>query len=187
MALEQFAYLAEIIGVVVVTTSLIYLAKQVRQNNKQLESQSYQAWVASNLQINMSMSDPALSAIIAEGNSDSANLSDKSYVAYAMSHLAIMQMAQAADYLYRSGSLDRHLWEGEMNRAAGILAMPGVRQWWDAAAIRNSLKDLSGKWSLRDRISHIGPGILNAGTFAPRTLRTSRQVYRQALITGNLE
>ena len=132
MTLEQFAYLAEIIGVVVVVVSLIYLAQQVRQNNKQLESQSYQAWVASNLQINMSISDPALSAIIAEGNSDSANLSDKSYVAYAMSHLAIMQMAQAADYLYRSGSLDRDLWEGEMNRAAGILAMPGVRQWWDA-------------------------------------------------------
>ena len=132
MTLEQFAYLAEIIGVVVVIASLIYLAKQVRQNSKQLESQSYQAWVASNLQINMSISDPALSAIIAEGNSDSANLSDKSYVAYAMSHLAIMQMAQAADYLYRSGSLDRDLWEGEMNRAAGILAMPGVRQWWDA-------------------------------------------------------
>ena len=37
-----------------------------------------------------------------------------------------------SDYLYRSGSLDRELWEGEMNRAAGILAMPGVRQWWDA-------------------------------------------------------
>ena len=132
MALEQYAYLAEIIGVVVVTVSLIYLAQQVRQNSKQLESQSYQAWVASNLQINMAMSDPALSAIVAEGNLDSANLSDKSYVAYAMSHLAIMQMAQAADYLYRSGSLDRELWEGEMNRAAGILAMPGVRQWWDA-------------------------------------------------------
>ncbi len=132
MALEQYAYLAEIIGVIVVTVSLIYLAQQVRQNSKQLESQSYQAWVASNLQINMGMSDPALSAIVAEGNLDSANLSDKSYVAYAMSHLAVMQMAQAADYLYRSGSLDRELWEGEMNRAAGILAMPGVRQWWDA-------------------------------------------------------
>ena len=70
MTLEQFAYLAEIIGVVVVIVSLIYLAQQVRQNNKQLESQSYQAWVASNLQINMSMSDSALSAIIAEGNSE---------------------------------------------------------------------------------------------------------------------
>ena len=43
-----------------------------------------------------------------------------------------MQMAQSTDYLYRSGSLDRELWEAEMSRAAGILAAPGVRQWWDA-------------------------------------------------------
>jgi hypothetical protein len=85
MALEQYAYLAEIVGV-----------------------------------------------LVAKGNFDSAKLDDESYVAYAMSHLAMMQMAQAADYLYRSGSLDRELREGEMNRAAGILAMPGVRQWWDA-------------------------------------------------------
>lgn len=132
MALEQYAYLAEILGALVVTASLLYLSMQVRQNSKQLESQSYQAWVASNLQINMSMADPELSAIVAKGNFDSANLDENSYVAYAMSHLAMMQMAQAADYLYRSGSLDRELWEGEINRAAGILAMPGVRQWWDA-------------------------------------------------------
>ena len=132
MALEQYAYIAEIIGVLLVTASLLYLAKQVRQNSKQLESQSYQAWVASNVHINMSMADPELSAIVAKGNYDSANLDDESYVAYAMSHLALLQMAQAADYLYRSGSLDRELWEGEMNRAAGILTMPGVRQWWDA-------------------------------------------------------
>jgi len=130
--LEQTAYLADIIGVAVIVASLIYLAKQVRQNSRQLESQSYQAWVASNVHINMSMADPQLSAIVAKGNLDSANLDQESYVAYAMSHLAMMQMAQAADYLFRSGSLDRELWEGEMDRAAGILAMPGVRQWWDA-------------------------------------------------------
>ena len=49
-----------------------------------------------------------------------------------MMNIGIMQMAQATDYLYRSGSLDPELWEAEMNRAAAILAMPGVRQWWDA-------------------------------------------------------
>jgi len=130
--LEQTAYLADIIGVILIVVSLVYLAKQIRQNNRQLESQSYQAWVASNLQINMAMANPELSAIVAKGNFDSANLDQGSYVAYAMSHLAMMQMAQAADYLYRSGTLDRELWEGEMDRAAGILAMPGVRQWWDA-------------------------------------------------------
>ncbi len=41
-------------------------------------------------------------------------------------------MARPTNYLYRSGSLDRGLWDAEMNRAAGILAFPGVRQWWDA-------------------------------------------------------
>ena len=76
MALEQFAYIAEIIGVLVVTASLLYLAKQVSHNTKQLETQSYQAWVASNVHINMSMADPKISAIIAKGNFNSANLDD---------------------------------------------------------------------------------------------------------------
>ena len=49
-----------------------------------------------------------------------------------MWHLSLMQMAQTTDYLYQAGSLDRDLWESEINRAAGILAAPGVRQWWDA-------------------------------------------------------
>jgi hypothetical protein len=53
-------------------------------------------------------------------------------IAYATLNMSVMQMAQSTDYLYRSGSLDRELWEAEMNRAAGILAFPGVRQWWDA-------------------------------------------------------
>jgi hypothetical protein len=30
------------------------------------------------------------------------------------------------------GSLNKELWESEMDRAAGILSIPGVRQWWDA-------------------------------------------------------
>ena len=76
MALEQYAYIAEIVGVLVVTASLLYLAKQVRQNSKQLESQSYQAWVDSNVQINMSMADPKLSAIVAKGNFDSTKFTD---------------------------------------------------------------------------------------------------------------
>ena len=41
-------------------------------------------------------------------------------------------MAQSTDYLYRSGALDRELWEAEMNRASLLLSLPGVRQWWEA-------------------------------------------------------
>ena len=115
-----------------VIAGIVFLGFELQQNNKQLELQSYQGWVTANLQLNMALTDPTLSEIIALGNIDSANLSEGSFVSFAMWNMGVMQMVQAVDYLYRSGSLDRNLWEAEINRAAGILSVPGVRQWWDA-------------------------------------------------------
>ncbi len=122
----------EFIGAIAIVVTLTYLAVQLRQNTASVRASAYQEWVTSNVEIDLSMSNPAQSEIIDKGNYDSSNLTRETYVAYAMTHLAIMQMAQSTDYLYRSGSLDRELWEAEMNRVAGILAAPGVRQWWDA-------------------------------------------------------
>jgi len=94
--------------------------------------QSYQAWQAANVQINVAFSHQLAAEAASFGNRDSRNLTEVTYVTHAMVHLAMMQMAQSTDYLYRSGLLDRELWEAEMNRAAGVLAQTGVRQWWDA-------------------------------------------------------
>ncbi len=80
----------------------------------------------------MALTNPTQSQIVALGNADSANLNNDSYISFAMWNMGLMQMAQATDYLYRSGSLDEELWSTEINRAAGILAQPGVRQWWDS-------------------------------------------------------
>ncbi len=46
MTLEQYAYLAEIAGVVVIVVMLIYLTVQVRQRAELLRSESRQAQVA---------------------------------------------------------------------------------------------------------------------------------------------
>lgn len=45
MSLEQLAYLAEIIGIVVVVVSLIYLARQLRQNTEALRVGAAGSWV----------------------------------------------------------------------------------------------------------------------------------------------
>jgi hypothetical protein len=110
------------------------LAQQVRQNNRQLEVQSYQSWVAANLELNMAATDQLSSQALAQGAADSSKLSAESFICFAMWYMGVMQMAQATDYLYRSGSLDEELWRAEINRAAGLLTLPGVRQWWDAGA-----------------------------------------------------
>jgi hypothetical protein len=127
--LAQMMTLLANFGVIV---GIVFLAFELRQNNQQLALQSYQAWVAANMQINAALMNPEISAITAAGNEDSRNLSRDTFVVHAMSQLAMFQMAQSTDYLYRSGALDRDLWQAEMSRAAGILSLPGVRQWWDA-------------------------------------------------------
>lgn len=115
-----------------VVAGIVFLAYELRQNSQQLELQSYQSWVEANMQINTTLADPELSAIVSRGHADSRNLSSDSYIAYAMAHMSMLQMAQSAHYLYLSGALDKELWEAEMNRAAGVITLPGVRQWWDA-------------------------------------------------------
>lgn len=129
----------EFFGSIAVFATLAYLAVQVRHskaateaNTKSLNLQAYQAWQAANHQINMAISNPAQSEICARGHIDSSNLTFETWVSYAMTHLSLFQMAQSADFLYRAGLLDQELWEAEMNRAAGFLGGPGVRQWWDA-------------------------------------------------------
>ena len=115
-----------------VIAGILFLALELRQNTKQLQLQSYQSWVAANLEINTAIANPELAAIVSRGHSDSANLTNESYIAYAMFHLSMLQMAQSTHYLYLQGSLDKELWQSEMDRAALIISMTGVRQWWDA-------------------------------------------------------
>ncbi|MGD8416350.1 MAG: hypothetical protein PVH91_04780 [Pseudomonadales bacterium] len=129
----------EFLGAIAVVVTLVYLAIQVRHskvateaNTKSLNLQAYQTWQAANLQINLGLSNPAQSEIYMRGAGDSSNLTFETQVSFAQMNLTIFQMAQSADYQYRSGLLDEELWEAEMNRAAGLLAIPGVRQWWDA-------------------------------------------------------
>jgi hypothetical protein len=115
-----------------VIAGIIFLAVELRQNTKQLKLQSYQSWVAANLEINTAIANPELAAIVSRGHPDSSNLNKESYIAYAMFHMSMLQMAQSTHYLYLQGSLDEELWRSEMDRAALIISMGGVRQWWDA-------------------------------------------------------
>jgi len=133
---EKLANWLQIGGNLGILAGLVLVAVEINQNTASVQGSAYQQWVAANMELNMAATDPTLSHLFVLGNADSANLSNESFVSFAMWNLGLMQMAQATDYLYRTGSLDRDLWETEINRAAGILAFPGVRQWWDAGGER---------------------------------------------------
>jgi hypothetical protein len=132
MASEKLNRWLTLVANFAVVAGIVFLAVELQQNTHQLRLQSYQAWQGANTDINMTIADPELSAIVARGHTDSRNLSKDEYIAYAMYHMSLLQMAQSTHYLYLQGALDEELWESEMDRAAGILTLNGVRQWWDA-------------------------------------------------------
>ena len=147
-----------------VLTGIIFFAFELRQNTKQLKIQSYQSWVESNMQINTMLTNPSHSKATALGVLDSANLNQDNFVAFAYIMMSLMQMVQSANYLYQSGSLDYELWNSEMNRAAGFLNYPGVRQWWDAGGksqlmpsfveLVESLETTMDSWSWNENIGY---------------------------------
>lgn len=111
---------------------LIFVAVQIRQNTGAQRAAAYQAWLGTNAQLNMALSGGELSRTIATGHLHPEKLTADNNIAYAMWVMSFMQMVQATDYLYRQGVVDRSLWDTEIQRAAGHLNLPGVRQWWDA-------------------------------------------------------
>ena len=128
-SLNQWLTLMANIGVL---SGIVFLAVELQQNTHQLKLQSYQAWQAVNSEINMAITDPELSAIVSSGHKGSTKLTKDNYIAYAMYHMSLMQMAQSTHYLYLQGAIDEELWRAEINRAALIVSLGGVRQWWDA-------------------------------------------------------
>ena len=115
-----------------VLLGLIFVAIQIKQNTAALRGAAYQSWLATNTGLNMAITSGNLGAVLAAGHADPKNLSEDTFIPYAMWVMSFMQMAQATDYLYRAGAIEHNLWEIEIQRAAGHLGIPAVRQWWDA-------------------------------------------------------
>jgi hypothetical protein len=132
LSIQDWGAVGEMAGAIAVIITLVYLAIQIRQNSKQLKQQSFQTWVAASMDLNMATLDPGRAELFTRGFTDSADLSEDSWIAFAYWNIGFMQIAQAIDYMYRSGSLDHSLWASEIDRARLVLGLPGVRQWWDA-------------------------------------------------------
>ena len=126
---EKLANWLQIVANLGILAGLIMVAVQINQNTASVKGSAYQAWVAANVELNMSFAGVEA---ISQGDLDSASLTDESQAAFAMWNMSLMQMVQATDYLYRTGTLDKNLRDKEVHRAAGHLEYPGVRQWWDA-------------------------------------------------------
>jgi hypothetical protein len=144
---EAAAAIAEILSAVAVVVSLIYVAKELKNN-----SRAQQAAAGFNASTRMSDLNQVLStAMIGEAsyqaggeaqftntvskvydpNTDPETLSPTDALLIAFINRTIFQNIEGEYYLYQHGFLDREQWLARKAWARGYLELPVNKKWWE--------------------------------------------------------
>ena len=158
MTLEQAYYIAEIVGVLSIVISLVYVAVQIRQNTMAIRSDTSQsihdAWgdVYGRLSTNSE-----LTQIMMKGNTGLSALSDTDKGQYMSFWMNTMLTWQNAYYQYNAAALEERIWHTmEKTMLSALLSSPGFIEFWTS---RKSLFD--------DDYKEYLDNALPTGTIAP--------------------
>lgn len=133
MDLETLANVGEFVGGVFVVVSLIYLAFQVRQNTRSLQSENYARLLdrMSTLQSRLAV-DPELNHMFMVGAEDPGRLTRAERMRFSW---ALYELFGTAEFMYHQ-SLDKTLpevvWQRWEATIGWWLSHPGMRAWWAA-------------------------------------------------------
>ena len=128
MTLEQYAYLAQIIGVVVVVITLGYLAIQVRQGAQLLRSESRQVSLSTDQGgVYKFIENPELGKSFS--TKESLTFEEKTQLMFWI--IAQMRAREHEWLQYRSGALDGDAWLSYRNVIYFILGTPRSRALWE--------------------------------------------------------
>jgi hypothetical protein len=131
MTLEQYAYLAEIIGVIIVIVTLIYLSVQVRQGADLLRSEARQAQVNSDQNnINQFFEHPELGRIISAAKTPS--FEEKTRLSFWI--VSSMRTREHEWLQYKAGSLDEESWLAYRGVIYFVLGTERAKKLWENCA-----------------------------------------------------
>ncbi len=127
MNLSLLANLAEIIGVALVVASLIYVAKQLRQNTDAVHAQTRQAVLASAQTELLALSEnPGLVISIIKAKP----LTPEEHISLNAWLFAVFRAREFAWLQYRNGVIDETQWETEVGVIRFFFDSQRTRDWW---------------------------------------------------------
>lgn len=138
MTLETIYYITQIIAVVAVVASLIFVGLQVRQDAEQtrlntsaLKATSHHAISDSFNHLNTTLAtNPDLARIWDAGLQGVDNLNREELTAFHSILIAYVRIFETLYFQSENGTMAKELWEAEKRVLEFMFAMPGVQQWW---------------------------------------------------------
>ena len=130
MTLEQYAYIAEIIGVIFLIASLIYVGRQLHQNTETMRAESRNSIQHNHQQ---EILTPAHYPEIWRGFTGE-ELSDEK-VRVNMWLTSSLRSREHEWIQYKNGALDKVAWEAFSKAIPLVLSSQPARLWWEASRV----------------------------------------------------
>ena len=128
MTLEQMSNIGELIGAGMIIVSLIYVSRQLAQNNRaqritaiQLHNDTYQKNLAM-------LADHA--EIWVDGLRSFSNLSPSKQVEFGMLIQSIVRHIEQAFMIKQEGLLNERTYKAALANLSNVMSYPGAKEWW---------------------------------------------------------
>jgi hypothetical protein len=140
VTLEAVYYISQIVAVVGIFASLIFVGLQIRQNTKAIKATSHHAVTDSFNAINtLILSDPKVARLWRLAITGSQDLNEDERTSADFMLLANMRIFETIYYQYKNGTMDKQLFDAELKTLKWAFTFPGSQAWWAANPI--SLSD----------------------------------------------
>jgi hypothetical protein len=119
------------LGAVGVILTLIYLARQIRQNTRVMRLSTSQSVATAARDWNRPLlQDPELAWTFQLGTEDPTKLDPKEQARFVELCFSLLRMFEDAHYQYHQGALDPGIWEGYEKLYATYAKAPGFQGYW---------------------------------------------------------
>ncbi len=128
---EAVGAVGEILGALGVIVSLVYLASQIRMQNRASRASAATEWTNQwNHFLGSFAEHPNLSELFVKGVRDFATLNPTEVVQFS-SHLGrIFRVGENIYHQYKQGLFDPTTWRGVERTLVDLARFPGVKEWW---------------------------------------------------------
>jgi len=131
MEWEAVGAVAEMLGAVAVLATLIYLARQIKQNRQSVVSASAETVLSNvNAAYQNAATSPELGRILFIGQEDISALTDEERGQFVFWFFGYFRTLELAYHHYIAGNFNESMWDGYARHTQSLLNTAGVKQYW---------------------------------------------------------
>jgi len=141
MTISDLGALGEFIGSLVVLVTLIYVAVQVQQTKKSVQSATWQGAIDTmNANNHLIIQNEDVAELVRIGMQDPDSLSATDWFRFGLVLASVFHVLHKLHGEANEGSVNNKVWEAEKQSMQSILLTPGGLKWWREATVTYSVQ-----------------------------------------------